>query len=205
MPNLNQLPTTDHVNPEDILPISQAGRTVAASVGTLQASLQPAIILPRAMLLGRTSLGAGGPEPIALGAGLSLVSGTLSVAAVGATTSTIGAVKPGLGLAVAADGTLYTTALPFARNAYTASGVIAPTDTLSLLNGAAALSLTLGSGTGDGQTLLIKNVGAANATITGNIDGTAGNVVTLTATPAGTVRDGVRLRWSAVDATWWAE
>ena len=78
MPNFNQLPQSYHTNAEDILPLNQSGRTVGVSVATLQASLQPEIILPRNMLLGRTSIGTGGPEPVSIGPGLSLVSGTLS-------------------------------------------------------------------------------------------------------------------------------
>ena len=95
--------------------------------------------------------------------------------------------------------------VPFVRSAYTTSGALASTDTLSLLNCSSACALTLAAGTTDGQTDLIKNIGTAGSTVTANIDGTASTVVTFTATAAGTIRDSVRLRWSATDSTWFAE
>ena len=79
MPNFNQLPQASSANTNDVLPINQNGRTVGISVGALQSALQPQIIVPRQTLLGRISNGAGGPEPVALGKGLSLDYGVLSV------------------------------------------------------------------------------------------------------------------------------
>ena len=79
MPNFNQLPQATSANADAVLPLNQNGQTVGISVGALLATVQPEITLPRYMLLGRTSLGAGGPEPIALGTGLSMNSGILSV------------------------------------------------------------------------------------------------------------------------------
>ncbi len=78
MPTIPQLPTTDQVNAADEIPLSQGGITRTASVGTLLASTQPAILAPTGTLLGRVSLGPGGPEPIAVGAGLSLANATLA-------------------------------------------------------------------------------------------------------------------------------
>ena len=78
MPTISQLPSTAQVTAADEVPLSQGGTTVSVSVGTLLASLQPAIAAPSGVLLGRTSLGAGGPEPIGVGTGLQIASNTLT-------------------------------------------------------------------------------------------------------------------------------
>ena len=70
MPTILQLPSAISVTAADELPISQAGVTRSVSVGTLLASMQPAIIAEASTLLGRISLGEGGPEQIDIGAGL---------------------------------------------------------------------------------------------------------------------------------------
>ena len=77
MPTISQLPPAGPVSAADELPISQSGSVCAASVGALLASTQPAIIVDSSSLLGRTSLGSGGPEPVDVGIGISLSSGTL--------------------------------------------------------------------------------------------------------------------------------
>ena len=78
MPTIPQLPLAAQVTPADELPVSQAGVTRSVSVGTLLASMQPAIMSGTGTLLGRISLGAGGPESIAIGPGLTLNGGTLT-------------------------------------------------------------------------------------------------------------------------------
>ncbi len=78
MPTIPQLPPTSLVNPADEIPLSQAGVTRTATVGTLLASTQPAILTPTGTLLGRVSLGPGGPEPIAIGTGLALATASLA-------------------------------------------------------------------------------------------------------------------------------
>jgi hypothetical protein len=80
MTTISQLPSADDVSSADLLPISQAGLTHAVSIGALLAETQPAIIVQPSSLLGRTSIGAGGPDSIAIGAGLTLSNGTLSAA-----------------------------------------------------------------------------------------------------------------------------
>ena len=69
------------VTAADAIPVSQNGATHSVSVGALLASTQPAIISESGTLLGRISLGAGGPEPVAVGAGLLLNDGTLTASA----------------------------------------------------------------------------------------------------------------------------
>jgi Fibronectin type III domain len=78
MPTIPQLPVAEAVSAADLVPISQGGSVHAVSVGALLAQTQPAIIVGPPSLLGRFSLGAGGPDVIAIGSGLTLNSGTLS-------------------------------------------------------------------------------------------------------------------------------
>jgi hypothetical protein len=77
MPTISQLPPASSVSAEDEVPISQAGTARAASVGTLLSSTQPVITVASPSLLGRTSLGAGGPEQVDVGNGLKMSGGTL--------------------------------------------------------------------------------------------------------------------------------
>jgi hypothetical protein len=78
MPTIVQLPSASQVTAADSLPISQAGVTHSVSVGTLLASMQPAVMTETGTLLGRVSLGAGGPEKIGVGLGLVITGGTLA-------------------------------------------------------------------------------------------------------------------------------
>lgn len=81
------MPTIDELDPAlaaadtDALPASQGGVLRRISRAQLVAGLQPAIAAPPGALLGRASAEAGGPEPIAVGAGLTLAAGTLSAPA----------------------------------------------------------------------------------------------------------------------------
>jgi hypothetical protein len=77
MPTISQLRPASQVTAADEVPVSQSGATMSVSVGALLASTQPAIMAPTGSLLGRVSLGAGGPEPIAVGSGLQIASETL--------------------------------------------------------------------------------------------------------------------------------
>jgi hypothetical protein len=79
MPTISQLPIAAEITAADEIPVSQAGVTHSVSIGTILASTQPAIISDPGTLLGRISLGAGGPETITVGTGLLLNGGTLAV------------------------------------------------------------------------------------------------------------------------------
>src|ERR1035438_3193128 len=79
MPTISQLPSATSVSASDLVPISQGGSAHSVSVGTLLAQTQPAIIIDPPSLLGRCSIGPGGPDTIAVGDGLTLSNGTLSV------------------------------------------------------------------------------------------------------------------------------
>src|SRR3954471_3478536 len=78
MPTISQLPQATSISAADTLPLSQGGTARSASVGALLASTQPAIIVQTGSLLGRTSLGAGSPEQVSIGPGVSLSDGTLA-------------------------------------------------------------------------------------------------------------------------------
>jgi Fibronectin type III domain len=77
MPTISQLPPTSSVSASDAIPVSQGGTARAASVGVLLASTQPAIIVDSASLIGRSSLGQGGPEQVEVGVGMTLSNGSL--------------------------------------------------------------------------------------------------------------------------------
>ena len=72
MPTISQLPNAVQVAAIDRVPLSQSGTAHSVSVGTLLSGTQPAILVDTGALLGRTSLGPGGPEPVSIGSGLSL-------------------------------------------------------------------------------------------------------------------------------------
>ena len=77
MPTIPQLPPVTEVTAADELPLSQDGVTHSVTVGTLLSGMQPAIITATGSLLGRISMGPGGPEPIGVGVGLALNGGTI--------------------------------------------------------------------------------------------------------------------------------
>lgn len=103
MPTITQLPQTQTVSAADAIPISQGGAAHSVSVGTLLSSTQATIVVPQGSLLGRTSLGAGGPEQIAIGSGLVLNATTLQAVAAGVTTASEIVSLPSTATASAAD------------------------------------------------------------------------------------------------------
>jgi hypothetical protein len=78
MTTIAQLPAATTVGAADLLPLSQAGTLYAVTVAQLTAASQPVISVPTGDLLGRVSIGAGGPESVAVGTGLSLSAGALA-------------------------------------------------------------------------------------------------------------------------------
>lgn len=77
MPTIKQLPLATSVSASDLLPLSQGGVTRGLTVGELLSSTQAAISLTTGKLLRRASPTAGGPEPVGLGIGLMIASGTM--------------------------------------------------------------------------------------------------------------------------------
>ncbi len=88
---------------------------------------------------------------------------------------------------------------PSVTQTYTASGAIAVTDNLSLINAGIAVSMTLGSGSVDGHPIVIKRYGAGAVTLTASIDGVAGSRAVMSST---TVKESVSLAWSSALSTW---
>jgi hypothetical protein len=77
MPTISELPAATTVNADDTVPVSQGGVARSATVGSLLAPMQPAILVASPSLLGRISIGPGGPEPVGVGIGLMWNTGTL--------------------------------------------------------------------------------------------------------------------------------
>ena len=78
MPTIQQLPAAVQPSADDELPVSQGGVTRAVSVGELLAATQAVITTASNTLLGRVSLGPGGPEPVPMGTGVAINSGALN-------------------------------------------------------------------------------------------------------------------------------
>jgi hypothetical protein len=81
---------------------------------------------------------------------------------------------------------------------YTASGAIAVTDAISLVNAASAVTMTLGAGATDGHVLVVKRFGAGAVTLTGTIDGSSTTINMNSAS----VKEGAMLAWNAANSTW---
>ena len=80
MPTIDQLaPATAATDADEFL-VSQAGIARKISRAQVLAGVQPGLAIPAGALLGRVSAGSGAPEAVAVGANLTLSSGTLSAA-----------------------------------------------------------------------------------------------------------------------------
>jgi hypothetical protein len=78
MPTIPQLPPATTTGAQDELPVSQEGITRSVTVSELLSGTQPVIEIPSGDLLGRVSLGPGGPEAVQLGLGLEISSGIMA-------------------------------------------------------------------------------------------------------------------------------
>ena len=162
MPTINQLPAAVQASSADELPLSQGGVTRNITVGTLLSSTQPNITLAQQTILGRVSLGAGGPEPVNVGAGLFFANGAiaadgsdqLSYANQPMLTLTdelilnsngqpsrmpvgklLGLYQPGANIAISGNGTISATSAASASSSITtdpAATSIAPTDLVGI-------------------------------------------------------------------------
>lgn len=79
MPTLEQLPQVGAATPQDLLLLGQNGQSCVVQVATLLAGTQPQLTLASGSLLGRVSIGPGGPEPVGIGASLAISNGQLIV------------------------------------------------------------------------------------------------------------------------------
>lgn len=91
MPTLEQLPQVVAANAPDLVLLDQNGGTCVVSVATLLAPVQPRLTLASSVLLGRASIGPGGPEPIGIGSGLAIRNGKLVLQADGPPPTVTGA------------------------------------------------------------------------------------------------------------------
>lgn len=81
MPTIDQLaPATAAADTDEHI-VSQAGIALKMTRAQILAGLQPQLALQSGVLLGRSSSGTGAPEPLAVGANLTLAGGTLSASA----------------------------------------------------------------------------------------------------------------------------
>jgi hypothetical protein len=78
MPTIDQLPSASSTSPQDVLPIEQSGVTRSVSVAELLSGTQAAIELPSPSVLGRASLGPGGPESLSVGLGLAVQNASIA-------------------------------------------------------------------------------------------------------------------------------
>ena len=81
MPTIDQLSPASVAADTDQILVSQNGTARKLTRAQMLDGMQPEIALTGPRLLGRASPGTGAPEPVALGPGLSLASGTLSLTA----------------------------------------------------------------------------------------------------------------------------
>ena len=72
MPTIPQLPSATQTGAQDEIPISQGGVTRAVTVAELLSGTQPLIEVMSPCVLGRASLGPGGPEALSIGLGVGL-------------------------------------------------------------------------------------------------------------------------------------
>lgn len=77
MPTIQQLPTAATTGAQDEIPVSQSGITRAVTVAELLSGTQAAIEVPSQVVLGRASLGPGGPEALSIGVGVGIQSASL--------------------------------------------------------------------------------------------------------------------------------
>jgi hypothetical protein len=147
MPTISQLPSADTISASDLIPISQGGSVHSISVGALLAQTQPAIIAGPPSLLGRFSIGPGGPDSIAVGDGLALNNGTLSSVTFNLTSLPVQTnFRPNDQIVVTNAGTAELADLSQIREIFTAGANItidaAGVISTSTLGGAATYSLT---------------------------------------------------------------
>jgi hypothetical protein len=84
-------------------------------------------------------------------------------------------------------------------NVYTASGAIAVSDVVALVNAPAAVTMTLGGGAVDGHVLAVKRFGAGAVSLVATIDGVAATTIAMNSV---SLKEAVSLSWSQSLNTW---
>lgn len=82
MPTIDELAPATAASDADEIPVSQSGVTRKVTRAQVLAGVQPALAIPSGRLMGRVSAGNGAPEPITIGANLTLSGSTLVANAV---------------------------------------------------------------------------------------------------------------------------
>jgi hypothetical protein len=164
MPTIPQLPPATMSGPQDEFPVSQSGVTRSVTVAELLSGTQPAIELPSASLLGRVSLGPGGPEPVQVATGLAIGNGEI-VADGGDHATFVAETALNLGddVIVNSSGTPSRLAMPLMRGLFEAGANIAITN-----------SGTISAGTD-------PSVTSELAALTSGLDTTEANLAALAA------------------------
>jgi hypothetical protein len=172
MPTLQQLPQAVTANPTDQTLIEQNGTACSVAVETLLGSTQPRLTLASGTLLGRVSIGPGGPEPVAVGPGLTVSGGQLAtdptVLAPLASPAFTGAPTAPTPPTSDASNALATTAFV---QAHTVPLVLPPATAFTLGGIKVGSGLSIAA---DGTTALntsLPPVDASNAMVTGSIAG----------------------------------
>lgn len=199
MPTISQLPRADLVDPADLVPLSHQGEARGISVGDLLSGTQPAIFARSSTLLGRTSIGPGGPEEVDVGPGLVLSEGTLTADHASFPTHQSFTPQDLLVLSTAGQPAL----LPVAalRDLFSAGAnvAISPDGTISASGGGGTSStvpiaeLALATSVGAGDLLLVSQAGIERAVTVGSL--LNGETIDM-AQPAGAPTDG-DLLWVA--------
>ena len=116
------------------------------------------------------------------------------------TGSVLTAATLGSGLSLT-SGVLSSTVTPVTvvSSTYTASGTIAVTDNVALINATSTAAMTLAAGATDGHEVIVKRFGAGMVTLTATIDGTPGTAILMNSV---SIKEAVTLAWSAGNATW---
>lgn len=144
-----------------------------------------------------TSVGLSMPTGFSVASSPVTSSGTIAV-----TTSLSGVLKgTGSAITAATAGTDYASPYVPVTTTYTASGAIATADRLAIVNSASQCDMTLGSGSTNGQLISIKRYGSGTVTVTLNLDGSAGAVITA---DSSTIKEVVHLAWNSTNSTWLA-
>ncbi len=78
MPTIPELPSAQQSGAQDEIPVSQAGVTREVTVAELLSGTQQIIEVPSPSILGRASLGPGGPEALNVGLGLTVLGSSLA-------------------------------------------------------------------------------------------------------------------------------
>jgi hypothetical protein len=139
MPTIDQLGVAPAVAATDELPVSQNGVLRKATQAQIVAGLQTELAVPQANLLGRSSAGTGAVESVALGSGLLLAGGVLSLLPTGPIFSHLPlAGPPGGGDLVPLGQNGHDMALPFAE-------FMAGLSTLAGVDGSSLVALPAGT------------------------------------------------------------